>query len=563
MSKERNQIEVSNKRKIARGVKSIFKWFFITLLALLLIVGLLFHAAWKITTLLLILLLACTVLPKRFRKWFWLGFGGVMVILIIWVFLPADNEDWKPFTFDKELAILEAKHSIPDEENAARFYNTLLEEEKKYKEPPPNKKMAELLEKGKVEIPIEDINDWLKGPYSTFYPEFWEYELDELTRKKFWSSKDYPQIAKWLETHENTITTLIKASRENKCRFPIISNSADLTKSMTRLSSMRRWAYLLIRSANNDIGDDRIDQAIEKYIAVLQMARHQYQQPLIVEYLVGLAIEALATEKLNRFVITGKPEDEHLNLIEEALAKNKHDWSSNWAKLLECEKLIGKNTTCSFCFQINPRGKVRFNHDPTATIRAAYLGEIPSPTYWQKRLTKVGIILAWFVMPSTPEKLAGIVDKEYERFYAMADPEYDWSKEPKEVSITSLFSTSVRLNYNYLVKLMADMAEESFYRIHDLYVRTIAEQRGSRIIILLKRYKNKNGSWPKNLQDIPSAPAEILVDPINNGSFVYKLTDDGFMLYSKGKNNVDEDGKYSSTWPESKPDDWLIWPTDN
>ena len=49
---------------------------------------------------------------------------------------------------------------------------------------------------------------------------------------------------------------------------------------------------------------------------------------------------------------------------------------------------------------------------------------------------------------------------------------------------------------------------------------------------------------------------EIFVDPINNSSFVYKLTDDGFKLYSKGKNNIDENGEFK----RSGPDDWPIWP---
>ena len=177
-----------------QGYKMLYgiKWFFVALLALLLVAAIAFQASWKITSLLIVFLLACTILPKYLRKWFWLGFGGVIVILVIWVFLPENNEDWKPFTFDKELATLEAKHAIPDKENAARFYNDLLKEEKKYEEPPPNEKMAELMEKGEASIPIEDVNDWLAGSYSTFYPEFWNNELDKLTRKEFWPSKDYP-----------------------------------------------------------------------------------------------------------------------------------------------------------------------------------------------------------------------------------------------------------------------------------------------------------------------------------------------------------------------------------
>jgi len=63
------------------------------------------------------------------------------------------------------------------------------------------------------------------------------------------------------------------------------------------------------------------------------------------------------------------------------------------------------------------------------------------------------------------------------------------------------------------------------------------------------------------------APEEIFVDPINNNSFVYKLTEENFTLYSKGENNIDEDGEYNDTYdPNSgkhmvEEDDRLIWPT--
>jgi len=104
--------------------------------------------------------------------------------------------------------------------------------------------------------------------------------------------------------------------------------------------------------------------------------------------------------------------------------------------------------------------------------------------------------------------------------------------------------------------------EPTYYSIHDTYLRAIAQQRGSGLIIALRRYKNKNGNWPVSLDEIKSlATAEIFVDPINGDSFIYKLTDENFTLYSKGKNNIDEDGKRDRLDEEKTgADDQLIWP---
>jgi hypothetical protein len=91
-----------------------------------------------------------------------------------------------------------------------------------------------------------------------------------------------------------------------------------------------------------------------------------------------------------------------------------------------------------------------------------------------------------------------------------------------------------------------------------LYRRSAATARGIRILIALRRFRNVTGRWPESLDEVnPSLPAEILTDPFNQGPFVYQRTSDAFRLYSKGRNNKDEDGKWD---PDAGPDDWPIWP---
>ena len=51
--------------------------------------------------------------------------------------------------------------------------------------------------------------------------------------------------------------------------------------------------------------------------------------------------------------------------------------------------------------------------------------------------------------------------------------------------------------------------------------------------------------------------SELLLDPVNNDKFVYKLTGDSFMLYSKGKNGIDDGGVRKTV--DDKDDD-LYWP---
>jgi hypothetical protein len=532
------------REKKKRGIiKRIFRWIWLGWLVALIFGALVLDAPWKVIALLLIILAAHTILPKAAIKWFWLSVAAIVVILTIWVFLPDKDGGWRPYkyNFDEELAAIEAKYVIPDELNAATIYNKLLQD-----------------------------YDW-EDFYSSLSPE----DQEKLPTREPWLSKDHPKIAEWLNFHQNTMQTLLKVSKIEKCHFPI-TDPANFENQINRNPAMRRWAFLLVSAVNNDIAEDRVDEALQKNLTLLQMGNHLFQQRTKADLLVGMAIRALALPEFRRFIITGAPEETHLRTVEEALENVKCDWGSDLIRILESDKLSTKRWFARY-YDINPKGKIRLSRDPLAEIRAncrkALRNEkiddeqlkdsyerIAYPSYFEKKLIKASTILIWFYVPSNPQKAASIIDTAYERYYAMANPDFDWQKEPRELPITSRFK--FRLNRYRTIELLASVSEEPYYRIHRIYLRQQMAIRANWLIIALRRYKNQSGRWPENLDEVkPLAPAEIFVDPVNGNSFVYKLADDSFKLYSKGENNIDEDGNRDQwVYKQMGADDWLIWP---
>jgi len=510
----KNQPEVKKRlRRASRIVRSVW----ITLLSMLLAVSLFLQAPWKVTTLVFIFLLAAIILPRAYRKWFWAVIGCAGAAIIVWVFLPEDSKGWRPYTFDKELAALEAKYAIPDDENAAVIYNKL----------------------------IEDYET------DSFFAGLTMSEFAKLPLLDPWSSDKNPEIPTWLEGHQTTISRLQSTSQIARCRFSITSDFANLGGMIFRLQMMERWAYLLISAANNDMAEKRIKEGLDKYIAALQIGKHQNQQLSQAEFMVGSGIERSSTNQLKRFAAVGPVTEEQLNIIENSLAEIEHNWSDDLSKMLDYEKLLTKNFWRRY-YEVNPGGQMRFARG-SAYIKMEQLpqdvNDGPLTTYWHKSLTKARSLSYWLYMPSTPNQAGEVIDKAYERCYAMAEPDFNWAEGPREISINS-----IKFNYSYIVAMQLDMIEPIYYNIHNVYFRTITQERGARLIVALRRYKNKNGTWPMNLDDVrPLAKEEIFVDPTNGSSFIYKLTDEGFTLYSKGKNNIDDGGEYNS-------DDWDVWP---
>jgi len=114
-----------------------------------------------------------------------------------------------------------------------------------------------------------------------------------------------------------------------------------------------------------------------------------------------------------------------------------------------------------------------------------------------------------------------------------------------------------RLKYEFGIGKIGMMKQTLCHRIHGKYLEMLARKRGLRILIALKRYQKQYHRWPDGLDAIKlRLSPEILVDPINDGEFVYRVTDDGFTLYSKGENTLDEGGQRE----KEGPDDRRIWP---
>lgn len=533
------QKPVKSKKRL---IVSIIRWFFVVVLAVLLILGLFFHAPWKVLTILGIFLAALTVLPRAYRKYFWLCVGVVVITIIIWVFLPDETEGWRPYTFDEEMAALEAKYAVPDEENAAVIYEQL----------------PEIFDDPCVAFVFEDYNT-----------------ISEL-RRKAWSAEEYPEYAEWLDNHQEIIELLLQTNQYKRCYFGtkadlIMDNSLSMP-----LSATRRAAQLLVLAANYDAGQNKFDKCLAKYKTTIHIGNHFQQNPDTINKLFGMGIEALAIGGLKQFIIEQDITTEQIEQTEEIISKADCSWSNHLPQIIEHEKLYLKNFV-AYYYEINSQGRVRFARDPWRRWREYYKNvletdppehedmkehceSIAYPSYWQKKLQKANTLSLWLTFPSDSQTAGEIIDGEYQPLYEMLEPDYDWQETPK--GRIRFFKwptfTSVQLNFRYLIKTLTGMNTETYHVIHKLYLRFGADKRGTLLTASLKRYKDKNGSWPDSLSQIEGLTAkENLTDPRSNGPFIYKTTEDGFLLYSIGPNKIDEKGD------RRKADDWPIWPRMN
>jgi hypothetical protein len=460
-------------------------------------------------------------MPKRYRR------VGLYVCILLILFIGCrifwpDRGTWQFYTFDAELAAIEEKRAIPDDQNAALLYESLL-----------------------AEIDLEADQ-----------PDF----IDECGREPFsasqpWKESEHPEVLEWLNNHADILEQLKLVSKMDLCHFAVCPEPfASLKPELSdRYEKLEFCANLLLSVANRDIAKGNVEPAVRTYLSVIKLAKHCSQQPTITDFFLGSAIEQQTLMLIFRAIVEENLTDSQLRIISEAV-NTQDSWSKAWPPILEVEKLSIKNFY-GHAYEVNQKGKVRISR---GVIQSDDVQK--SLSDWEIKLTnKIASITMPLHIPYHPETVSRVIDNAYEKYKDAALPSFNWDEieeyeHAKNKQLRRLYSMRLILPFVGL-----DNSELS--ALHRCYMRLTARRRACRIFTGLRLYKNNIGVWPQKLEDVESlVPSEALIDPINGGPFVYKLTDDSFMLYSRGKNNIDEGGEYKSNWPEkAEPDDWLIW----
>ncbi|MHC4425387.1 MAG: hypothetical protein ACYSYV_04725 [Planctomycetota bacterium] len=369
---------------------------------------------------------------QRVRKYIWLAvISSILVIAAVLVYPHLNSPG-----VEERLAAVEAAHAIPDSENAALHYSRLLE--------------------NPDAVSLDESLGLLDS------------DSNMLTRGQPWLEKDYPELAAWIEEHRWLIDELLAITQLEKCRFPIDIGPYRPAE-VSRLRTIRSWRFLIMRAANNDVAEGRIDDAIAKWRCLIQMGGHFQQQCTFIEYLEGMSFEAVGMNQAAIFIVEDEPDEHQLHKI----ASLPFEIQDDWGAILE---------------------------------RIAPVAELKLREY---------------------KKALGLVD---------------------------------RLKYELGIGLIGSTKGIVPKMIPRMHSRRLACKRGFHILVALRCYRNEHRRWPDGLDEIrPRLSTEILLDPVSKGGFVYRLTDDSFTLYTKGENNIDENGRYQGR-SEEAPDDWPIWP---
>ncbi len=508
----------ARRNRVVAGLRWLYafgRFIAVCILSALLIAGLIVGAPWRINAVIGLLLANLIIVPRRLRICFDVLVGVVFIAVVVWVLSPDnDSQRWKPYTFDKELALIEAERMIPPETNAANVYRTLFSEHDS----------------------------------GTFDSALLRFDPYCRTLAEAWSAEEYPKVAKWLDDHERAIGMVLDAARLPQCRFSLPVTQLARDEQMLRLNVMQRWAEVVLRSINKDLGEGQNDAAIEKIFALRRMAGHLYQQQTIFDVPACLKIELLAFGAANSLVMQCDPTEKQLSGIEKPIESVGNTFADDWVNIFRNEKLFIKNIAGLF-YETNDDGGIRCSHNSIPSIDAEFKMGLYLINY-TRHAPRMTALFLWFVLPHHPERVGKTIDRVFDRHVGLTSDESQSGTGDKSPL------RDLQLNYKSIVELAAVRSAGFFYPLSGQSLRRISCRRATRLLIALKRYHTRQGRWPDRLEELDAAGA-IFIDPINNGPFAYRRIGEYFVVYSKGKNARDDGGRHNA---REETDDLSIWP---
>jgi len=361
-----------------------------------------------------------------------------------------------------------------------------------------------------------------------------------------WKGEDYPEASRWLDSHVEIINELLHIGTMEKCRWPIQIKVCD--EYTVPYKPLRYCMHILTVSGNRDFGEGRFQNALKKSFCLLNMAEHLYQQTDSLDIHCGFYSERTALEMIRYTLVRSDLLEDDINQIAGLLPTAANNWRQDISRLLEFEKLRFANFV-SPVYEINEKGEIRF---------AASFWLLFDDRQNQKSHAKTNKRwrLYWLMnMPIDPNGLWDMAEVEATGLAQFLEPGPMLNIDKDDESFIDFCVKSLSNGARWTANQVC-FEKHIYASFGEYYAKQMTRRRGTWLVLGLRRYRNAHGTWPDNLDAIKSyAPAEAFLDPVNDDEFVYVLDGDGFKLYSKGKNGIDENGRENDG-----ADDWLIWP---
>ena len=383
--------------------------------------------------------------------------------------------------------------------------------------------------------------DWLIGRADPADPDApTEDELEQQLADAAsdpWSPEDYPALAEWLDANAGPLDLLVAASKRSRYYVPVISNSDPpqvITILRLDLGDFRQAARALLARAQRKLRQGQAASAWSDVLAVHRLGRLLRQDLMLVQYLVGISLEAMAAGPGTAMATGGKLTAEQAKAMIadlQALPQGREladtlDVGERFM-VLDCVMMLSRGGSVGAVQGSGGQGGNSANLDWNLMLRT-FNG-------WYDRMAEAA-------RKPTPA----------ERAQAYSQMQQDLMPLDRRTGAGLAFKMILmkirgRAGRKALTRAVTDLLVSilvpSLGRAPELAHQARMQTELEMLALALAAFRAETGAWPESLDKLaPKYLPEIPVDRFSDGPLVYKPQGKGYLLYSIGRDRQDSGG---------------------
>jgi hypothetical protein len=371
------------------------------------------------------------------------------------------------------------------------------------------------------------------------YEEKSSDEISELLGKKYKEvTGEQKQLIKaWLQSSSEALELVIAGTQKPYYwhKYEPQDEGGMLSVRMPDFGGYRKLAHSLRWRAWLNAEGSRHDDAFSDMIACYRLGHHFRGDKILIEQLVGIALQALSVRTIRDIVSEHRIESTLLSKLQEELQRTvaHQDFSIS----LKAEKLFMYDEI-QRCFTEDRLGN---GHLYLPRIRQL-IGE---PAVNSERL-------GWFNAFCEGLLVSGrylFTHPNRQQTFESVNEFYDLIEGLTIKTAAQMHTESDdiddKLDKLFNDNIFVDTLAPAVRKVLEIGNRLPADVRGTITLIALLRYKQDTGAYPQNLQELISAGYldTLPMNPWSDRPLVYRSSEDDFILYSVGWNFIDDGGQ--------------------
>lgn len=365
-----------------------------------------------------------------------------------------------------------------------------------------------------------------------------------------WKAKEYPQIAAWLKANEKPLAVVVEATKRSHYYHPLVAGTIDgkpgglISAVVPAAQQCRQLTTVLTARAMLHLAEGRPDEAWQDLLTVHRLGRHVGRGGSLIEGLVGIAIDSIASEADLAFLDAAKLDAKRLkNCLRDLQAlpplpsmADKVDLGERYM-FLDSVVMVDRGGIEYFDIIGGGRGKSDVFTQALMKVLFADVDWDPGLRNANRYYTRLAAAMH--------VKDRGMREKQLNELEKEIKDLKTGLLTPAEFGKTLLGANNVaEAKGKFLGDLLMTLMVPAVRKVQHASDRTEQIQHNLHVAFALAAYKSDEGNYPKTLDALaPKYLAAIPQDMFSGKALIYRPADNGYLLYSVGINGRDDEGR--------------------